>query len=572
MKPGLPTSIPERFFKPVVVVLLAIMAAIQVTTAAKECQTWDEHIHLSAGYAYWKAGAYPFNMEHPALVKLIAAAPLLLLNPTLPTDSPAWKEHRDREFGVEFLYHNRVSPERLLWAGRLPIMGLAILFGLAIAWWLRRRFGAAVALTALALYCLDPNIIAHSRYVTTDLPLAGIYFLASVAAVEYLETSRVRDLLVACLLFGVAMVTKYSAVVLLPAFALLYLVRWWQRPSEFPIRRLMLAMVTLIGVTLTVIAVVYWPDTLRCLRGGAESFAEWGDERTLVGRTLQWMGKWLHLPTHTYPFGLQMVADHNRVGHGAYLMGKYSRLGWWYYFPVAFLVKSTVASLLAALGVLAAGVWWLLVRSAGSLLTRLREAPFIWYGLVLPPAIFFTVSMTSTINIGLRHILPIYPFLYVSAAVALVRVRFRFSRVLLASVLTLQALECASIYPHYLAFFNAFSGGPANGPKYLVDSNIDWGQDLKKLARWLDAHGTRRVYLRYFGGDQIVHEGLESLDVPGTADLAGRAAIDGFVAVSVTYLYGVYVPEAEYAWLRERQPAAKVGYSIYVYDMRKPKL
>jgi hypothetical protein len=231
-----------------------------------------------------------------------------------------------------------------------------------------------------------------------------------------------------------------------------------------------------------------------------------------------------------------------------------------------------VASLLAALGVLAAGVWWLLVRSAGSLLTRLREAPFIWYGLVLPPAIFFTVSMTSTINIGLRHILPIYPFLYVSAAVALVRVRFRFSRVLLASVLTLQALECASIYPHYLAFFNAFSGGPANGPKYLVDSNIDWGQDLKKLARWLDAHGTRRVYLRYFGGDQIVHEGLESLDVPGTADLAGRAAIDGFVAVSVTYLYGVYVPEAEYAWLRERQPAAKVGYSIYVYDMRKPKL
>ncbi|HYW48408.1 MAG TPA: hypothetical protein VE959_36425, partial [Bryobacteraceae bacterium] len=455
---------------------------------------------------------------------------------------------------------------RILLAGRLPMMALAILFGLALAWWTRWKFGAAAALAALAFYCLDPDLIAHSRYVATDVPVAALIFLASIAAVESLETGRLLDLFLASLLFALAAVTKYSALLLAPAIALLYVIRWWQRPREFPLRRLAMAAAAFTGVTLAVIAIVYWPETLRCLRGRAESFAEWGDPQTALGRTLGWMGKWLRLPTHTYPFGLQLLAAQNRTGHDAYLMGRHSQLGWWYYFPVAFAVKSTVAALLALLAVTVAGVRWLAARR---LWRRLRDAPLIWYGLTVPPLVYFAISMTSTINAGMRYVLPVYPFLYVLAAAVLARGRWRFSRWLLAGLLAVQAAECIGIYPDYLAFFNVLSGGPGNGPKYLADSNIDWGQDVKKLAKWLKARGANRVYFRYFGSYPPGLEYLDCLSVPGTEDRAGRDAVDGFVAVSVTYLVGLYVPQNEYAWLRQMNPVAKVGYSIYVYDLRK---
>jgi hypothetical protein len=552
----------ERFFAPAVVLLLAILASLQITTAVRENQSWDEHAHLSAGYAYWKAGAYRFEMDHPALAKLISTLPLLFLNLTFDKQSTAFKQYQEDEFGIEFLYRNRISPERILFAARAPMMALAILLGLALALWVRKKFGAAAALSALALYCLDPNIIAHSRYVATDMPLAVFFVLTSFAGVDYLETGKLRHLLLVSLLFALTMVTKYSGIVLAPALALLYLIAWWRKPAEFPLRRFAVATAAFIGVTLLVIAVVYWPDTLRCIRGGAESFAIWGDERTTVGRTLRLMGKWLHLPTHAYPFGLMMLADHTRYGHPGYLLGKQSMHGWWYYFPVAFAVKSTIAGLLATLAVSAAAMVWLVSR-------RWRETPLVWYGLLLPPLLFFAAAMSSSINIGIRHVLPVYPFLYVLVAASLVHSRWRLAPFLLAGILALQAAECAASYPHYLAFFNALSGGPGNGPRYLVDSNIDWGQDVKKLSRWLEAHGTNRVYFSYFGRDQVSHEGLDCLAVPVTADPTGRENIDGYVAASVTNLVGDYLPAEQLAWLRERQPVAKIGYSIYVYDMRK---
>jgi Dolichyl-phosphate-mannose-protein mannosyltransferase len=559
----------ERFFAPAVALLLAVFAALLVTTALGENQSFDEHTHLASGYAEWKAGDYAFEMDHPALAKMIAAAPLLFLNLTIDKQSRGWKEYRVDDFGIDFLYRNRLSPEQILFAGRAPMMVLAILLGFVLAWWVRKKLGAPAALAVLAFYCLDPNIVAHSRYVATDMPLVVFFVLTALAGVTYLETGKPRHLLLVSLLFALTMVTKYSGVVLAPALLLLYVVGWWQKPAEFPVRRLLLALAAFVGVTLAVIVVVYWPDTVRCLRGRAESFAEWGDTRMLVGRALRFMGTWLHLPTHTYPFGLMMLADHNRYGHDGYLLGRHSRYGWWYYFPVAFAVKSTMAALLATLAVAAAGVGLLL---RGSIWGRVRGAPLAWYGLLLPPILFFGAAMTSTINIGIRHVLVIYPFIYVLAAAVLARSSWRFARVLLAGLLVLQAAECASIYPHYLAFFNVLSGGPGKGPRRLVDSNIDWGQDVKKLARWLEAHGTKRVYFSYFGRDQVAHEGLERLDVPGTLDLAGRAAVDGYIAASVTHLMGVYIPVEELAWLRELKPVAKIGYSIYVYDLRKTRL
>jgi hypothetical protein len=302
------------------------------------------------------------------------------------------------------------------------------------------------------------------------------------------------------------------------------------------------------------------------------------------------------------------IIAHNAAGHESYLLGMRSNSGWWYYFPVVFAVKSTMAALVATALVAGTGFWLLwsrakrgaviqqvpcppesiptslcgqghcraVQRSAGgpnqAVTGQARAIPFVWIGLLFPPAFYFAISMTSAINLGVRHLLPVYPFLYAAIAALLAKLSvkriFRYAMVGLAA---LQIAECASIYPDYLAFFNALSGGPGNGPRYLVDSNIDWGQDVKKLKSWLKVRGTNRVWIGYFGKAEMRYYGLDFRNPPEALDQEKWNEIDGFVAASATLLNGVYLPLARLAPLRLREPIAKVGYSIYVYDFRKDR-
>jgi 4-amino-4-deoxy-L-arabinose transferase-like glycosyltransferase len=427
----------------------------------------------------------------------------------------------------------------------------------------RRRFGPSAALLTVTLCAFDPNLIAHARYVTTDFPVTVFYFAAALLWMEYLLSGRVRDLVVAALAFALALVTKFSALLLLPALAILYVIRWFQRPSEFPVRRAAAAGAILAGMSLLTVAVVYWPETLRCLRTAVPPLAASVKRGNLIGEALYRAGRWFHLPEHAFLAGLGKVAQHNQGGHASYLLGMRSDKGWWYYFPIVFSVKSTMAALAATLILVGAGL---------RAVRRLGAVPFVWLGLLVPPAIYFVFSMTSAINIGMRHILPVYPFLYLTLAVLLTRANgWRWAGVAAVAVAALQIAECASIYPDYLAFFNAISGGPGNGPHYLVDSNIDWGQDVKKLREWLRAHGTNTARIWYFGNAQMDDYGIRADGFPDPLDEKGWNAIDGYAVSSVTVLEGVYVPLNQVAPLRLRDPIAKIGWSMYVYDFRKKK-
>jgi hypothetical protein len=202
----------------------------------------------------------------------------------------------------------------------------------------------------------------------------------------------------------------------------------------------------------------------------------------------------------------------------------------------------------------------------------LQASPPLWTGLLFPPLFYFVFSMTSAINIGMRHILPVYPFLYVASAALLARLATRrVARYAMVALGALQIAECASITPDYLAFFNALSGGPARGPYYLVDSNIDWGQDVKKAVKWLDAHGTRTAHMFYFGNAALAYYGIDDRGVPAPLDRKAWDEIDGWLVANVTPLQGVYVPLAALAPVRLKDPVARIGWTMYVYDLRKPK-
>lgn len=517
------------WFKPAAACLLAAMAAAMFASALQESDTWDESWHLVAGYGYWKTGSYVIGADHPPLGRLWEALPLLALRLDFPVDQAAFEKRDLPALGRAFLYHNRVPAETILGVSRAMTMLVTLALGLALALWTRARFGARAALAALVLFAFDPNFTAHGRYTTNDVIVALFYFLTAVTWQDYLSTNRRRSLLFASLNTGLALLAKSSALIALPLLPLLYAVYWWrERPGHYSIRHMAISLATVYGVAAVLVLLFYAPDAL-------------------------------HTSPPTLFHALDNTLSKTSVGHQAYLLGRISMTGWWYYFPVAMAVKSTTA----VVALILAGVLCLPWR-------RFRRIEFPLLAVMISAALFLAVAMAMRINIGVRHILPIYPLLYVAFGAMLstwARTKRRAALVLV--LLVAHAAESASIYPNYLAFFNALSGGPANGPRYLSDSNIDWGQDAKHLRAYLESRHIDDACICYFGNADFAYYRMKGRYLPPTIREDELKRLDCLAAVSVTPLTGLYVPPNAFGWLREQKPIARVGYSIYIYDLRK---
>ena len=290
-------------------------------------------------------------------------------------------------------------------------------------------------------------------------------------------------------------------------------------------------------------------------------------ERTpTLARAVAWTDAHRLLPNaYSEGFLLGQVKAQKRSG---FLAGSYRTGGWWWFFPFAFLIKTPISVLLLFV--------------AGVVLSVVRWRRFLddaVYAL-LPLVTFLGAAIMARLNIGERHILPIHTFALLLAGFAITELRAeprKPFRVLLGALGLLAVIEFAIVCPHYLAFFNQFTGGPRNGHRYLVDSNLDWGQDLKGLKRWMNERDVRHINLSYFGTADPAYYKIDCAHLPGAPffdeKLVGGARLPGFVAVSATNLRGVYLPDSArdiYKPLLEREPAAVIGYSIYVYWVDRP--
>jgi hypothetical protein len=542
------------------------MGTVQVLSALRENQTWDEAFELAAGYNYWKTGVYRFNLEQPPVGKLISGFPLLFLGPSIPVDHPSYTKPDDVEFGHEFLYRNRLPADRILFAGRLGTIALTLFFGLVLALWSRKKFGESSALLALTLFAFDPNLIAHGRYATTDLAAAAFIFFACIAWIAFLEKPGKGRLALAGIVLGLALATKHSALLLIPVLLCLHVIRWWRRPANVLTTWMAMALLAYITVVITYApeAKLFVPAATKLgLTHPALPLAqEFINRSSLYGEFLFQISRWLRLAPNSYIVGLSDFFNHNAGGHPSYLLGAFSTKGWWYYFPVVFLVKTPSAVLLA-----------LALLPLLAVFYRIRPGVLWleWLGVLLPPAVFFGASLSSHIDIGVRHLLPVYPFLYIAIGAGLFRILPVGSRVGAVGIICcLLIVESCLCFPNYLAFFNILCGGAKSGPEYLLESNIDWGQDLKKLRAFLTPYGNAPVCLEYFGNADVKYYGFASVGaIPWTKDADGRERVDCMAAISVNLLYGLYTDAGAFSWLRDRRPLARVGGSIYVYDLRK---
>jgi len=561
------------------VVLCAFAVAFTALTIGSYTQksaTVDEPQHLTAGYAALRLHDYRIDQEHPPFLRLWAALPLLAMpDICMDTNSASWSDANEWAFSHHFLYELN-DADRLLYRARFMTVVLGIVLGILLFCWARELFGFWTATSVLALYCVEPNVLAHSSLVTTDFGMAcfsfgSLYFLWRTA-----RNLTCANVIAAAGFFALAQASKFSALILGP-IALALLAAPMLRVAAWPCpllpagalhsrRSKVLASAAVVAILALASWIAVWavygfqdrrivpnhdlslvrknPELLQPVRG-ITGVASWMESHKLVP------------DAYAQSFILSQVKAQHRT---AYLAGRFSRTGWWYYFPVVFLVKTPITVLL----LLFCG------------LTLLMQKPARWdmdtAFLMLPPAIFLGVAMVTHLNIGLRHILPIYPFVLLIAGVTLEEIRAKWRAVVLLAPVVLASIELATAYPHCLAFFNQIIGGPSNGHLVLLDSNLDWGQDLKPLKRWMDAHHVEQINLSYFGTADPAYYGMRWAGLPGTsADFTPTLPgprLPGYVAVSVQNLYGLHLdaPSSDlYVPLLEREPLAVIGYSIHVY-------
>jgi hypothetical protein len=566
----------------VVAAAVAVYAALAITAMRTQSATFDEGSHLPAGYTYLKLGDHRLNPEHPPLVKALAAAPLLLMDVTLKPDDEAWAMRRQWEFGKRFLYRWN-DADRLLFWGRLPIVGLGALLAVSVFFWTRSRHGWPAAVLALFLCVLNPDVLAHGQLVTTDVGIALFTFLSVVAFDAASRRVSAGRVLLAGLAAGAAFATKFSAVVLLPIlFSLALRAVLVPAPMTLALpgreprevggrgRRLAAMAAVLVAVAVLSLLIVWASYGFRSALSPdpeVEGAFEWSrvEPDGAIERPLAGFVRASGVLPEAFVFGFLRFFKHSEP-RPAFLLGSVSNEGWWYFFPVTFLLKTPVP-LLLLLAIAAAtrrrdgGEW--------------RDELVLW----LPVAIYAAVAVARALNIGHRHLLPIYPFLFVAAgraaswAFPASPARSRVPAVVLSALCGWQAISTALVHPHYLAYVNELGGGPANGYRLFADSSLDWGQDLKNLKAYLDGHGIAAVKLSYFGTADpayyaIPGELLPSHMLPPPRETTREVRPGDLLAVSVTNLQGVYLPPEDrplMARIRQQRPIADVGHSILIY-------
>ena len=539
--------------------------------------TMDETVFLAAGYSYWQGYGYYLNPEHPPLMQLWSALPLLYLNVKAPADevvffhgsffanvAVTWAydpETRERHtpaiepfyhypateaqlFGRKLVYGDLNNADDLLFWGRFMQAVVTLATGVLVFLWAKSLSNLGGGLLALAAWAFNPLALAYGHLIITDPGIALMLPLAVWMFSRFLESPGPRTALLSGLAFGGALLTKYTAIILIPIFGLLTLVAWWRlwRPTREQSARKLFANFCLFAAvtwgTVLLLYVPYWapPPAITVADAQQLSVPNWFTAL-----------RWFLIPRDFFK-GFTIMMLHVFTGHDSFLLGQWSHDGWWYYYPVAIFVKTPVALLL------------LLASAVVMALRRIRRSSFAETAPLIAASVYLACAITSKADIGIRHALPIYPLLAVVAGIEYGRSKLpiRLMGWLFAGWLAVVAFVAR---PDYLAYFSEFVGGPSHGQNYLLDSNFDWGQGGKRLKEWMAKNHVARVYLDYFGTGvaieylQIPNQRVNAAEVPGLSD--------GYLVISATHLM-----EPDYDWLRaSHPPVARIGDTLFVYSL-----
>ena len=583
-------------------ILIIVFVLQAVFSMRQKSVTVDEITYIATGYYHLKTGDFQMNMTNPPFMKVVSAVPLLLIQPDLPplpSDPLNWDAIQEWQYGREFMYNNSIDADAILFTARLIIVLVAALLAIYLFFWAKELYGAAASLFALFLLCFSPNILAHARFATQDLGLTAVMFIATYYFWKYMNMTAVKYLLLCGVLTGVAIVTKSTAFLLLPIFAAYSLVLILKKDfttvnNKFPIvKRIVMTRIRLrqlIWITLSFIIIglliLITVNVLYGFQGSLRpldpTFAQKIGQRLPDNGAVQAIANlFWRLPIPLPSPYLQSLIFQFRLASGSgniFFAGDYYNTGLWYLMPITLGLKTPLPTLILFLISFIFAAWqW----------KRLNAE---WLMLIFITAVLFFFMFLANLNTGVRYLLAIYPFmfLFISRLFIVAFKRPQPARAIVALLSVWYVLAGLFIYPHYLSYFNEVVGGPANGYKYLTESNVDWGQDLKALKAYMEENDIERIKLAYFGSADANYYGIDYDYLPSVGltpqnpDQYWWYEIDseekkllapqqGIVAVSVNILTapGWLHPlfHNSYDWLRQYEPVDRVGYSILIYEI-----
>jgi hypothetical protein len=562
--------------------LLAVYYVLAVSAAARKSMTFDEMAHLTAGYTYWAFNDYRLHPENGNLPQRLGALPAVLAGAPFPRlDQPAWTSSNVYTIGDQFLYASGNDADTLLRRSRATMALLGVALGALIYLWSRRLISPAGGWVSLLLFVFSPTFLAHGPLVTSDMA-AALFFSAAVGAIWIaLHRMTATTVLGAAVLLGGAFLSKLSAPVLIVAAILMTIVRLTGGPPlavgfrgrcvEYASRSRQLAV--LFGAAV-VVGLVTWTllwasfgfrySAFAAATTGKDAFLGQIAEQPGTTGSLLSTARRLHLLPEAYLYGSALTVQF-AARRAAFLNGEFSTTGWWWYFPYAFAVKTTIPAMVVGLLALVALVRrWRTLEPGQKWTERARTSLYAGTPLLALIGVYGTFALTSNLNIGHRHLLPIYPALIILAGGAGFWLQplsgraqspdppreqrrrkkhsggrspqsaargsvagpgpgpGRVMAIATVAVVAWHVAESIAIRPDYLAYFNQLAGGPSHGYEHLADSSLDWGQDLPALKQWLDREGLQqpggKVYLSYFGTARPDYYGITAIPLAGFID------------------------------------------------------
>ncbi len=570
--------------------LLVTHGLLLLVLARLDSVTVDEAGHLPAGLWHWRTGSLDLYRVNPPFPRMLATLPVLAAGP----DTDVGPLHDGPGQRLEWLASARFASRNVsryndfLFLSRLAGVAWSLLGGYLIWRWASELFGGRAGLLALTLWCFGPNVLAHAHLLTPDIPATVAGLAASYVFWRFLRAPSWPLAWFTGLLLGVAQLTKFTWLILYglwPALALLF---YWRRgltPARAAAR--LTQVLLIVALSLVVLNLGYgfqgsgrplgdYTFVSRLLAGDE------GEGGTAFGNRFRdgWLGR-LPVPLPAdYVLGIDLQRRDFEAGWPSYLGGEWGKGGQWYFYLYTLSLKVPLGS------------WGLFFGALLAIGSRRRVAPWrdevvLW----LPPAVLLVVASAQTGLNYLRYVLPIAPFLFVALSRLGDFVRLSSWRTAIpVSALTLWAVTSSlTVYPHALSYFNELAGGPGSGHRHLVDSNLDWGQDLFRLKRWLAEHPeVKELGFAYFGQFDPRHVGIPfhlppfagQDNPPGEGQpSAAFGPHPGYFAVSVHFVQGGtfrapdgrgrwrLIPLYGYRYFQEFRPIAKVGCSIWVYHI-----
>ncbi|HSJ08453.1 MAG TPA: glycosyltransferase family 39 protein [Longimicrobiales bacterium] len=529
-------------------IILVACAATIGTSMLRTSATFDEVVFVAGGVRGFEFGDWDVVPDHPPLMQYIYGLPVRLSGVNLPNEDDVTSRLRDQP-AFRYIYARGLyglagnDPERIALFSRIPALLFALGLVLTTFLYVRRYWGGEAAVIAAALVAFLPDVLAHGGVAYSDVP-ATLAILGGIWATDTaLRTGSYRRALLAGAVAGIAVSIKINAGILLPiAVVLLAFEALARRGTVDPARRVDLAWLKRLALMFVLASLAAWVILVLVYRGDV----------TLA----------------QFRWGLGYRAWHMSSGHGVpgYLLGDQSLHGWWYFFPVAFLFKTS------------AGLHVLLLVALATLAARLRAAPARIFasplrGPLVGTLLFGAALLSSNLNIGFRYAMPVLPLLCIATAVGCTyawRAGPRLVRGVIAAALLWAVIFPLTYYPHFLGFISEYGPSRDRNHEVLVDSSLDWGQGLLELRDYMRDNDIPSVFLSYFGSLLPAGYGIRHIPLEGYFVLPQQPPperMPEWYAISATNLRGVYLGNDPFAQFREVPPDAVLGGSIWLFHV-----